>query len=302
MSTDDLAAVFVPEKGSIVRYGAGKVISWNADGFANEIEFHGSVINDFSVFGGINALTVQPDDEVALLGYESPGGVSTWFVLGRIIPPGEAASTMVIRGGGMVMEGGLFRLVDRNGVSVVYFGDVTAGEEVSRGFIFRFDSGTLAFAMGGAPGAQSWGLRDRAENLVVSNDADTGVGLARPYIPLHMTPSPEAQTSGTSFIPSHDATSYTRLWYGFNPIFHPRVEIGVGTATSGGGTTEWRLLINGSDQTGTVSGSGTQTVTVPGWGSTVNPGDTVELTLEIRAAGGATRAFARVDKIFSLQS
>lgn len=300
MSTDDLAPLLNPEKGSVVRYGSGKVVSWDADGFANRILFHGSEIEDFSVYGGINALTIQQHDEVAMLGYESPGGISTWWVLGRIIPPGEDASTMVVRGGSIVMEGGAFQLVDKNGDSVVYFGDVTQGDTVSRGFIFRFDGGALAFEMGGAPGSQFWGLRDRTGNILVSNDALTGAGLARPYIPLPIpqpvNPSDWQNTTDTSFA----VISRSQV-----NVQHPRIRANIRAFAPSGTNGQVRLMMGGTQVGPTLSG-GDGSFFSDGFDAEIPAGvgfdSTATVELEARVTSGPDDVAAIVRELYGIQS
>jgi hypothetical protein len=212
-----------------------------------------------------------------------------------------ARGIRLIDEGGMTINGGFLRMTDETGsVGLLYFGPNSIGS--GRVWQFSFPSGEVAFGLISTSGDGFWGGNDQAGNLILSNDAQTGVGLARPYVPLRLIPSGEAQLSGTSFWPSHTNTSFTRVMYGFNPIFHPKVEIGVATATAGSGSAEWRLLLNGTDVTGTVSGGASRVVSIPDWGEGVLPGHTVEFSLELRIAGGGTRAFAQCDKLFARQS
>lgn len=211
-----------------------------------------------------------------------------------------ARGIRLLDGGTLTVFGGAIRMTDDTGsVGLLYFGPSSAGYPT---WLFSFDDGEIAGGLFGTPGSTYWRWNDRSGNEIFSGDGLTGVGLSRPYVPLRLVPSSEAQISGTSFWPSHTNTSFTRVMYGFNPVFHPKIEIGVATATSGGGSAEWRLLLNSTDVTGTVSGPATRVVSVPGWGSTVTPGNTVEFTLEIRIAGGGVRAFAQCDKLFARQS
>jgi hypothetical protein len=211
-----------------------------------------------------------------------------------------ARGIRLIDEGGMTINGGFLRMTDATGsVGLLYFGPNSLGV---RTWAFSFDDGETAVGLYGAPGSTYWNWNDRSGNSIASADGFTGVGLARPYVPLRMVPSPEAQVYTTSFYPSHTNTSYTRLMYGFNPVFHPKVEIGVATSTVGGGSAEWRLLINGTDVTGTVTGSASRTVAIPGWGTSIKPAHTAEFTIEARAAGGATRVLVNCDKFFARQS
>lgn len=211
-----------------------------------------------------------------------------------------ARGIRLLDGGGMTINGGFLRMTDETGsVGLLYFGPNSNGNRVWQ---FSYPSGEVAFGLISATGNGVWGGLDTDGHTILSNDSESGVGLGRPYVPLRLVPSGEAQLSGTSFWPSHTNTSFTRVMYGFNPIFHPKVEIGVSTATAGGGSAEWRLLLNGTDVTGTVSGSASRVVSIPGWGTSVLPAHTVEFSIELRIAGGGSRAFAQCDKLFARQS
>lgn len=211
-----------------------------------------------------------------------------------------ARGLRLLDGGSLTISGGAIRMTDETGsIGLLYFGPNSAG---IRTWAFSFEDGETAVGLYGAPGSTYWAWNDRGGNEVASADGQTGIGLSRPYVGLRMVPSPEAQVFTTSFYPSHTNTSYTRLMYGFNPVFHPKVEIGVATSTTGGGSAEWRLLINGTDTTGTVTGSASRTVAIPDWGDSVKPGHTAEFTIEARAAGGATRVLVNCDKFFARQS
>lgn len=211
-----------------------------------------------------------------------------------------ARGLRLLDGGSLTISGGALRMNDATGsVGLLYFGPSDQGRPT---WIFSFDDGEIAGGLFGSPGSTYWKWLDRQGNELLSNDGQTGVGLSRPYAPLRMVPSSEAQINGTSFWPSHTSASFTRVMYGFNPVFHPKIEIGVATATVGGGNTQWRLLLNGIDTTGTVTGPASRTVSVPDWGGDIKPGHTVEFTLEIRVSGGATRALAQCDKLFARQS
>jgi hypothetical protein len=212
------------------------------------------------------------------------------------------SSAVISRGGLTIINEGELVMVDENGTVIFKVGQVNFGAGTSYGMRLNFDNGNPAVLLGGTPGDQAWALYDENNNYLVTNDAASGHGLARPYIPLRIVPSSEAQVYGSSFYPSHTSGSFTRLWYGFNPVFHPRVQIGVATATVGGGTARWRLLINGTDVTGEVTSSGSRTVAVPGWGTSVLPAQTVEFTVEGRTADGASNVLLNVDRFFALQS
>jgi hypothetical protein len=231
-----------------------------------------------------------------MLGWLSAGGVGTWWIIGKIFPPGAPAQELTMRGGSI-------RMTSRDGTTgLLYFGDFGDG---SRGWAFSFVDGSTAFFSAGTPDAPIWVLRDSSGNNVVRNDGASGVGLARPYLNYRLVPSSSAHFVGEgtgSGWPSTTNTTATKMLQGINTVWHPRVSVGVGTLTTGGGSANWRLEINGVDVTGTISGSGTQTVNVPGWGTTIQPGAAVGFDVFGWAAGGATRAWFQCDRLYGLQS
>ena len=202
-------------------------------------------------------------------------------------------------GGGIRIEdGGSIRLIDDNDVTIAYLGRLSDG---TFGWSFRYDSDDPLFTRQGTAGQQFWGFWDQNGNLIFTSDGDSGYGLGRPYLNYRIVPSADAQISGTSFWPSHTNTSFTKLLYGINPVWHPRVSVGVATNTSGGGTAHWRLLINGEDATGDISGSAVMNVDVPGWGTDITPGQAVGFDIEAYISGG-TRVYVQCDRLYGLQS
>ncbi|MEU6858820.1 hypothetical protein AB0B28_08105 [Glycomyces sp. NPDC046736] len=206
-------------------------------------------------------------------------------------------------GGAITIDGGELKLVSKDGVTVAYWGDVAFGTQ-SRGWRFAFDTGSSAFLLGGDTGRQTWALYDNAGNYVMTNDGETGHGLGRPYLNYRLVPSFEAQSFGEgngSLWPSTANTTATKVMQGINPVWHPRVSIGVSTTTIGGGSATWRLDIGGVTAA-TSAGGLTQVVPVPGWGSAITPGSSQGFDLYLHCSGGATRARIQCDRLFGLQS
>lgn len=108
------------------------------------------------------------------------------------------------------INSGHFKYISDNGVTMVDFGDLGPG--LGPGWIFRRgEGGQPAFYLGGnqPTGTQFWRLVDNSGNDIMTDDAQSGQGLARPYIPYNttlttqVTGTPAAQTSSTSFIPAY---------------------------------------------------------------------------------------------------
>jgi hypothetical protein len=215
---------------------------------------------------------------------------------------GEDGSITVTGGDGIrIIEDGTLQVVNSLGIATAYFGPVSLGDDRSSGWIFRYHDGGNAFEMGGAIGAQFWAFRDLHKNIVLSSDAASGYGLAAPYLNIPMVPS-----SGTSvvvggpFWPAFTNTSYQEVMHCITTLWHPKINIGVGTNASSG-TVEWELRIDGTTAGG-ASGTTSGTFSVPGWGTTINPdGAAHSVQLWCRNTSGV-QSRVIVDRCYGRQS
>lgn len=165
MSTDDLASIFSPPPEATLRYSQGTVIAWEPGSGRNTIDWFGTTLENLPVVSGINALTIQANDLVGMLGWTSPGGISTWWVLGTIVAPGDGATDLVIRGGDIVIVGGSLFIREAGGINVedgtaivarypsgssaAYFGgldDALTGQPLGHGLLTRRESGPFIMA------------------------------------------------------------------------------------------------------------------------------------------------------------
>lgn len=98
----------------------------------------------------------------------------------------RAPSTAVDRGD--------WSFVADNGVELVKFGEVIIGSG-TRGWVFRRgNNGTNALFLGGAQsGNQYFALLDNSANTIISDDAASQQGLARPYLTMPVTKTVEFQ-------------------------------------------------------------------------------------------------------------
>lgn len=147
-------------------------------------------------------------------------------------------------------------------------------------------------------------IRDGGGHQLIATDTASGAGLARPYLNYRIVPSFSAESSGTgvrSLWPSTTSGSAAKVMQGINTVWHPRVSVGILTSTDGGGNVAWRLEVNGSTAA-SGTGGGSQTVSIPGWGSAVNPGSAVGFDLYANTTGGATRAYIQCDRLYGTQS
>lgn len=209
------------------------------------------------------------------------------------------ASIVLNDGGGITINGGSLRMTSQDGTKgLAYFGD--NADDTGRTWLFSFPNGETAFGLLGSSGVGFWGGNDLAGNIVLSNDAASGVGLARPWLNIPMVPS-----SGTSMVaggpcwPAFTNTSYQEVFHCITSLWHPRISIGVGT-NAPSGTVDWDLRVDGVSAGG-GSGTTSTTVSVPNWGTTTLPGHTKSVQLWARNTAGV-QSRVIVDRCYSTQS
>jgi hypothetical protein len=229
---------------------------------------------------------------------EDGGGIDA--VGGGNIVVNDGGDIEVRDGGDIYLRGGTLQAIDPNGVVVAYFGPTAFGDDTSSGLRFRYDNDKTAFLIGGTPGSQAFALYDRAGSYIVTNDAVTGVGLARPYLNIPMVPSQGTSVgTGGPFWPEFVNASFQEVMYRITTLWHPRITVGVNTSTTSGDV-EWELRIDGvTAGSGTNDGAGT--FDIPGWGSTILPGNQRSVQLWARnTLGTASRLI--VDNCYGTQS
>lgn len=206
--------------------------------------------------------------------------------------------------GGVTIDGGDLRVIDANGATLVELGELSTGDI---GWTFRFDDGRSLFNRQGDPGRQFWAFWDQSDNIIVSNDAISGVGLARPFLPYSLVPTENAESGPTHIWPSTTATTAGTSLLGLVvPVQHPRIHIGATVVTDGGGTGHWRLRTRlGGVDTVLVddeTGFAEHTVNIPGWGDSISYGEEVALLIDGWVTGGGTRAYVQFDRCYGLGS
>lgn len=169
----------------------------------------------------------------------------------RAARSGEAMS--VGSGGITINDDGFLRMVDDNEKLVVYFGPDDAGRQVIR---LQREGGKLVLYTGWAGSTQFWALTDREGRVSFSDDALAGKGLARPWLPVYLTPTyvpstPAVGVTGTWCLDSTQVATEVGLWEGRASITHPWIQVdGVWGHATGSGTVTYRLKVNGT-QVGT---------------------------------------------------
>lgn len=90
-------------------------------------------------------------------------------------------SARISYGGLTLTDDAFIRMIDDNDIEVMYFGPDNLGRQVA---ILRREGGApVLYTYFAAPGQQYWALADGAQNQVIADDAASGQGLARPYLP-----------------------------------------------------------------------------------------------------------------------
>lgn len=292
---DNIAAFLTPPPSKGVQFTQGVVLSWDNETLHNTIEWRGITLTDVPMVEGINALIIRPGDVIGMLGWapENAKGVGAWWILGKLSNPGEFIADLNV-------TAKIFRFVTENGDSLAFFGKEADGDPFWA-LYYGEDDERIALAMIDTVRVS---LFDRTGNEVLGTDAASEIGLSRPYFNYTMVPTFFGESSGTgagSLWPSTASAAYVEVLEGINSLWHPRFSYGISTATTGGGSVDWRITFDGV-VAASGNGSATGTANVPGWGTTYNPGETAAIALETRVAGGATRAFAQVNRLYGRQS
>lgn len=163
----------------------------------------------------------------------------------------EGTGSVNVEGGGgiAIRNGGFVKIVDpTTGNQVAYLGsaDTIDGNPQMVVEIYR-DDGTIALALGdfgivpGHPHQQAIQWYDRSGNIVVADDTTSGVGLARPHVPLGMC----ADTNTTRW-PGTNATAFTAIASCYAEIQQPRLSWYYNVYAPAGVTGQFRLVVGGT--------------------------------------------------------
>jgi hypothetical protein len=115
--------------------------------------------------------------------------------------------------------------------------------------LMRRQDGSLAisaFASDGSGANQFVALWDASGNIVMSDDAASGVGLARPYLPVALGPAFDA---GWDYWPRTTSATMQELWGGQIYRQQPRLVVVIRASSDVSGTTgQVQLTVNGVAQ------------------------------------------------------
>jgi hypothetical protein len=206
-------------------------------------------------------------------------------------------NVIIPRGGIRLKGGGELAAEMPNGISMFYLGELTVGAVAFRGIIMRRQDGTPMFYTsipGSDPTKIFFAWLDRSGNVLVSDDATAGTGLARPYIA-----TPAARAKYTSWESTTSAT-YESLWHVRHIKQHPKVRGRIYATTDVAGTTgDWQIIVA---DTGEVLATGSVTFSqgAQQWGPVTLVGTLyADITLTIQARRTAGTGAVRIEHQFT---
>lgn len=280
---NNLAALLTPPPSHAVQFSQGIIKQWERTEFHNQIEWRGITLTDVPMVEGINALALKEGDIVGMLGWapENAKGVGSWWILGKLSNPGEFVSDLTF------YLGQIRFLTPDDAFPQAYFGSDTNGVPLTF-LYYGNEAETPALAISGTDSIR---LRDPNNHIIFENDSGTNFGIARPYWHYNLVPTVNAQIIGTVFVPSTNSAAYVDLYEGNPTVWHPKVTYDIGISASG--VTDWRIVVDGT-VVFTGSGSSNSTFDIPGWGTAITPGVTVNFVIQARNTGaGTTRVMIR---------
>lgn len=152
-------------------------------------------------------------------------------------------------GGDLTVAGGRFRAkysATLGGGDAVYVGDMYSsvdGAYLGTGLLVQAPDGTdlAMFRYDEVFGRTRWDLYDSGNRIIVGNDASSGQGLARPYLPASFY-----RTQFAHFDVSTTSATFQTLWEAQIHKQLPRLEVGARATMDTAATTgELRVLVNG---------------------------------------------------------
>lgn len=248
---------------------------------------------------------IPPADQI-LAHHQDDGWIMRRFAnIERTIQEHAAARRLEnssISAGEIGIKGGALRVYDDDGSVLAVLGDLSNGY---RGTIINRAGGDPAFEIyGTGPGAMSGfvGLYDRSGNYVVTDDAFSARGLARPYIPIPMQDlsAPTATTTSSTFVD---------ICGGVSAIQHPVMYAYLLVRSDDASTTgEVRLTLDSVQVGPTLTVTAGQFAAVPlgdPFAVTVNEsvyGAIHTLSLQARRTAGTGTVGAKVLSLLGLES
>jgi hypothetical protein len=158
---------------------------------------------------------------------------------------------LTVEGGGdiTVEGGGEFRVIHESGDNLL---------AVHRGSSGQYIGNIALSVQTHSNGEQFWAFWDNEQNVVVSDDAQSGKGLARPWLPVVLYTRFDRASApiGYATISASDIASEQLLWEGRASVSHPFIVVdGVWGQASGSNSCAYRLEV-GSSTVGTWNETG----------------------------------------------
>ncbi|OKJ98857.1 hypothetical protein [Amycolatopsis sp. CB00013] len=167
------------------------------------------------------------------------------------------SSAVIARGGLTLVDDSYIKVTDSDGVEILYIGPDAEGKQR---FVLRREGGaTLMYTAGSSQyGRDYWAMTDSSGRIIVSDSAETGVGLARPFLPIPLyaqfiphtyTDNPDiGEASGYMSINVSKLAGETVLWEGRASVSHAWVAIdGVWGWAVDQPSVTYRLKFNGTE-------------------------------------------------------
>lgn len=164
---------------------------------------------------------------------------------------GPLRNASITGGAGLtIADGGAFRArypEDLGGGDAFYVGPLysaTDGSYVGTGMLLQAPDGTdlMVARTDTTFGTTMQNFYDSGGRIIVGNDASSGQGLARPYMPGALYPNRYADMTVSS-----TSTTWETVLVGSIPKHNPKLQVGLrATTDTSGATGEVRVLVNGT--------------------------------------------------------
>lgn len=212
-----------------------------------------------------------------------------------------------ISNGDLTIKGGAFRAQSPAGVDTFYVGPYGPNDpdgNYQPGMIVKRNDGTAALVLWDPlPNSNGYrqflGWYDRTNHAIITDDTDSGQGLARPYL------SGVGYLAQPRYWPGTQSASYEVLWRARHPKQHPKLYVQAwGTCDTAGTTGELQVMVNGI-QLGATQSLNSSTVQEFVFGPTNVLGDFGEylnIELQVRRTAGTGYALCCFSMIEGRQS
>lgn len=208
-------------------------------------------------------------------------------------------------GGLRIVDGGRLSVETPEGRRMVDVGAISSSEydhadgtKQQATFLRRDDGliyfGCYAYPPGGSGEVQAWRFYDHDGNNILSEDSESGTGLARPWLPMNTPVS-----SDSAQWPRTTVATFSTISTSWNTKWQPRMRVYGLTAAVGTATGDVQLLVNGAAWGPSVSiGSNIDyTGDIPG-----DIGSQFQLEVQARRVTGTGSAAAQILMMYSRQT